>query len=290
MLISAMTQGRWASGVLEMSPALEDELDQEEEAMELELFDPRNPGLPTLPPPTVPPAPMPNLGVPDPLIIPVCPTLDVPIRHFECPLAALARIQTATGVTMTQVQVLEDVRDHVRGAVCVAAYVAAELEGRNSKLIAAFRESFGVSPDSIPSWRTSPGGWSHGRIVRQRFLGARRLLASSAVLYSCWGRPRHAGGPEPDPDYFALAQPGGYWIALGRRYWQASHYTTRTYAYLLAALRAYYGPLLSDAPLMQSAAVRLLGNAHCYIRFVIQILNSSRPAWVEEGCPSGGFI
>jgi len=266
---------------------LEEEL--EEEAIELEAPGPsaRNPPMPTLPPPAVPPVPMPNPDIPPPIIVPLCPNLDVPLRHLECSDAALAHVQAVTGVLMTRAQVLEDMRNHARDAVCVAAHVAAELEGRDPKLVPAFSESFGVSPDSVPPWRTSPGGWNHGRIVRQRFLGARRLLASGAVLYSCWGRPRRAGGPEPNPDYLALARPREYWIALGRRYWETPNFNTRTYAFLFAALRAYYGPLLSDVPLMRAPSLRLLGNVHCYIRFVIRLLNRSRPQWVEEGCPTG---
>jgi hypothetical protein len=197
----------------------------------------------------------------------------------------------AAGVQMTRADVLADIQDHVRIAACVASDMATRLGTRDPKLVAEFSASFGQAIDA--TWR--PGGWSHGRVVQQRFLGARRLLVSGAVAYSCWGRPRGAGGPETDLDYLALASPGEYWIALGRRYWEARDVNiktfasdTRTFAFLLAAMRAYYGPLLSDARLMSAPSLRLIRNIHCYLRFAKRLLNWPKPQWVEDGCPSGG--
>lgn len=263
----------------------------EDEALELELFDPpgRNPGLPTLPPPAIPPVPMPNPDVPPPALSPSCPGLGTPpVPLFECPDSVLARITTDAGMPMNRAAVLTDIQRHIRVAACVASDMATRLGARDPRLVAEFSEAFGQPIDT--PWR--PGGWSHGRVVQQRFLGARRLLVSGDVLYSCWGRPRRAGGPETDPDYLALASPGEYWIALGRRYWKARDINlktfamdTRTFAILLAALRAYYGPLLSDA----TPTARVIRNINCYLRFAKRLLNWPNPQWVEDGCPSGGL-
>jgi hypothetical protein len=213
---------------------------------------------------------------------------DVPIRRFECPAEALLRIKTVTGITMTRAEVLDSVRLQAGNAAGVAAKTASRLASPDATTVAAFENTFRVKHDS--SWRAPAAGWSHSRIVRQRFLGAHRLLKSGALLYSCWGRPRVARGPETSPDYLALAQPGQYWIALGRRYWEANRdgdVDTTTHAFLFAALRAYYGPLLSDAPATLVPPVRMLGNIHCYIQFVANMFNAKLPNWVADNCPKG---
>ena len=123
---------------------------------------------------------------------------------------------------MTVGQVLSSVQLQAGNAAGVAAKTAARLESPDPIVISAFANTFGVKHDS--SWRApGPGTGAYGRIVRQRFLGAHRLLKSGSLLYSCWGRPTYPGGPELDPDYLVLVQPGQYWIALGRRYWEAVH-------------------------------------------------------------------
>ena len=210
---------------------------------------------------------------------------DVPMRRFACPADALARIQAVMGIPMTVGEVLSSVQLQAGNAAGVAAKTAARLESPDAIARAAFENTFGVKHDT--SWRAPGAGWSYGRIVRQRFLGAHRLLKSGALLYSCWGRPSGAGGPEIDPDYLVLAQPKQYWIALGRRYWEAvkkGDVDTTTHAFLFAALRAYYGPLLSDAPLTLAPS-RVFGNIHCYIQFVVRLFNANLPDWVETNCP-----
>ena len=209
----------------------------------------------------------------------------VPMRRFACPAEALEHIRAMTGMPMTVGQVLSSVQLQAGNAAGVAAKTAARLESPDPIVISAFANTFGVKHDS--SWRAPGPGWSYGRIVRQRFLGAHRLLKSGSLLYSCWGRPTSPGGPELDPDYLVLVQPGQYWIALGRRYWEAVHkgdVDTTTHAFLFAALWAYYGPLLSGAPLTL-APVRMLGNIHCYIKFVTSIFGTNLPDWVEANCP-----
>jgi hypothetical protein len=229
----------------------------------------------------------PIVGHPRPSIVAVTFGEDVPLKRFECSPAALLSIQTVTGIANTREQVLDSVRFQAGNAAGVAAKVASQLHVPDSTLASVFYNAFAVTHDSVPSW-ARPGGWTHGRIVRQRFLGARHLLKSGSFLYSCWGRPRGAGGPDTNPDYLVLALPGQYWLALGRRYWQAytnSDIDTTTHAFLFAALRAYYGPLLSDSPLAQRPYVRNLGNIHCYIQFVINLLNTKLLDWVEADCP-----
>ena len=213
---------------------------------------------------------------------------DAPIRRFECPAEALLRIKAVTGITMSQAQVLDSVRFQAGNAAGVAAEAASRLASPDATVVSAFENTFRVKHDS--SWRAPTAGWSHSRIVRERFLGAHRLLKSGALLYSCWGRPRGAGGPETSPDYLALAQPGKYWIALGRRYWEATRdgdVDTTTHAFLFAALRAYYGPVLSDAPATVAAPAHMLGNIHCYIQFVAAMFNAKLPDWVADNCPKG---
>ena len=211
---------------------------------------------------------------------------DVPMRHFACPADGLAQIRAVMGTpAMTVGEVLSSVQLQAGNAAGVAAKTAARLESPDAIVISAFENTFGVKHDS--SWRAPGPGWSYGRIVRQRFLGAHRLLKSGALLYSCWGRPSSAGGPEINPDYLVLAQPGKYWIALGRRYWEAVHngdVDTTTHTFLFAALWAYYGPLLSGAPL-STAPIRTLNNIHCYIKFVTSVFNSKVPDWVQANCP-----
>lgn len=211
---------------------------------------------------------------------------DVPLRRFECSADALARIQAVTGHVMTQAEVLDSVRFQAGNAAGVAAKVATRLQSTDSILVSTFQSTLGVSLTSGPSWRPT-GGWSHGQIVRQRFLGAHRLLKSGALLYSCWGRPRGAGGLEANPNYLALARPGQYWIGLGRQYWEAvrnGDVDTTTHAFLFAALRAYYGPQLSDATALQAPSVPPFSNIHCYIKFVANLLNAKLPTWVEDNC------
>jgi hypothetical protein len=211
---------------------------------------------------------------------------DVPMRHFACPADGLTNIRTLIGMPMMTVgQVLSSVQLQAGNAAGVAAKTAARLESPDAIVVLAFAACFGVKHDS--AWRAPGAAWSYGRIVRQRFLGAHRLLKSGSLLYSCWGRPAGAGGPEIDPDYLVLAQPGRYWIALGRRYWEAvrkGDVDTTTHAFLFAALWAYYGPLLSGAPLTL-APVRMLSNIHCYIKFVTSVFNTNVPDWVEANCP-----
>ena len=207
---------------------------------------------------------------------------NVPIQRFECSAEARQRIQAVTGAVLLQGQIRARVRLQAGNAASLATKAATRLQTVDSNLFSSFHDAFGVEPNSRPSW-APPGGWTHAQIVRQRFLGAHKHLKTPSLLYSCWGRPRGAGGPEVNPDYLALALPGQYWIALGLRYWQADQAKdsdTTTYALLLAALRAYYGPLLSDAPL-----VRKIGNLHCYIQFVADLLNANLPSWVESNCP-----
>lgn len=231
--------------------------------------------------------PPPSVGPPRQSIVSVAFGEEVPIRRFECSAEAILRIQAVTGIVKTREELLESVRFQAGNAAGVAAKVASRLQVPDSTLASVFHNAFGVTHDSVPSW-ARPGGWNHGRIVRQRFLGARRLLKSGSLLYSCWGRPRRAGGPETNPDYLVLALPRQYWIALGRRYWEADRNVdvdTTTHAFLFAALRAYYGPLLSDAPPLQAPLVRMLGNIHCYIQFVVDLLNAKLPDWVQANCP-----
>jgi hypothetical protein len=208
---------------------------------------------------------------------------NVPIQRFECSEEARQRIQAATGAAvLLQGQIRARVRLQARNAAGLAKKAAKSLETVDPNLFLSFKDAFSVEPNSPPSW-ARPGGWTHARIVRQRFLGAHKHLTSTSLLYSCWGKPRGAGGPEVNPDYLALALPGKYWIALGRRFWQADQskdFDTTTYALLLAALRAYYGPLLSDSPL-----VRKIGNLHCYVQFVADLFNANLPDWVGSNCP-----
>jgi len=207
--------------------------------------------------------------------------------HFECSAEARQRIQNVTGAVLLQAQILNRVRLQVGNAASLAKKAATRLQTVDDALSSIFQNAFGVAPNSRPSW-AGPGAWTHAQIVRQRFLGAHKHLKTPSLLFSCWGRPRGAGGPEVDPDYLALALPGKYWIALGRRYWQADQnkdFDTTTYALLLAALRAYYGPLLSNAPLEQAPLVRKIGNIHCYIQFVADLFNANLPVWVESNCP-----
>jgi hypothetical protein len=214
--------------------------------------------------------------------------VDVPIKRFECPADALPRIQAVTGFTMTHAQILSSVSIQAGNAAGVAKEAAARLVSPDPKVVSAFQNTFGVTPDSFPSSRPRSGAWNLGRIVRQRFLGAHRLLTSGALLYSCWGRPRQAGGPETSPNYLVLAQPSQYWIALGRLYWEAQgkgDVDTTTHAFLFAALRAYYGPLLSDATPTQAPSLRVIRNTHCYIQFVVRLFNSNLPDWVDINCP-----
>jgi hypothetical protein len=210
----------------------------------------------------------------------------VPIRHFECPADALPRIKAVTGITLTAAEVSSRIRFQAGNAAGVATEVAKRLLSPDATAVSAFQNTFGISPDAFPSTLPRSGAWNWGRIVRQRFLGAHRLLKSGALLYSCWGRPRIAGGPETSPDYLVLAQPSQYWIALGRLYWEATRkgdVDTTTHAFLLAALRAYYGPLLSDASGM-AVPLRVFDNLHCHLQFAISLFNANLPDWVDANC------
>jgi len=211
----------------------------------------------------------------------------VQIQRFECSAEAQQRIQTVTGAVLLQIQIRNRVRLQAGNAAGLATKAAKRLETLDSDLFTTFQNAFGEKPDTRPKWAPA-GGWTHAQIVRQRFLGANKYLKDPWVIYSCWGRPRGAGGPEVNPDYLALALPGKHWIALGRRYWQADqakNFDTTTYSLLLAALRAYYGPLLSDAPLAQAPLVRKIGNIYCYIQFAADLFNANLPDWVESNCP-----
>jgi hypothetical protein len=211
---------------------------------------------------------------------------NVGIQRFECSAEARQRIQDVTGAVLLQAQIHNRVRLQAGNAASLAKKAATRLQTVDDTLSSIFHNVFGVEANSPPSWAPR-GGWTHARIVQQRFLGAHKHLKTPSLLYSCWGRPRGAG-PEVNPDYLALALPGKYWIALGRRYWQADQdkdFDTTTYALLLAALRAYYGPLLSNAPLQQAPLVRKIGNIHCYAQFVADVFNLNLPDWVEANCP-----
>jgi hypothetical protein len=213
--------------------------------------------------------------------------VDVPIKRFECSPDALLRIQAVTGFTTTHAGTLSKVRLQAGNAAGVAKKAADRLASPDGNVISAFQNTFGKTPDAFPTSSPRPGAWNLGKIVRQRFLGAHRLLTSGALLYSCWGRPRKAGGPEVNPNYLVLAQPGQYWIALGRLYWEADRngdVDTTTHAFLFAALRAYYGPLLSDATPTQAPSLRVIRNIHCYIQFVVRLFNSNLPTWVDINC------
>jgi hypothetical protein len=202
--------------------------------------------------------------------------IDVPMRHIECSSASVQKI-IDIGPFASREEALERLTMDIGHAAFVAHNSATALAAREEKAITAFKETFGVDPfrTDLPA-----GRWTGGKIVQARFAGAFKLLNSGAILYSCWGLPRKAGGPESNPNYTIKVKPNNYWMALGRKYWEESDNDVRAAMCLSAALRIAYGEWVKEGLLNRQA-----NQVTCYIKFGFRLLDADLPAFVANTCP-----
>lgn len=202
--------------------------------------------------------------------------IDVPMRHIECSSASVQKI-IDIGPFISRAEAIERLTMDIGHAAFVAHNSATALAAREEKTITAFKETFAVDPfrTDLPA-----GRWTGGRIVQARFAGAFKLLNSGAILYSCWGLPRKAGGPEANPNYTIKVKPNNYWMALGRKYWEESDNDVRTAMCLSAALRIAYGEWVKEGLLNRQA-----NQVTCYIKFGFKLLDADLPAFVANTCP-----
>lgn len=146
---------------------------------------------------------------------------------FTCPAATLTALRTALGnpgLTVAQLQtaLMEGLR-RTSTALNTAATLL-EAHPRTAAAATAFRSVFGVSPDTVPRWRTAAMRWRDlGELVATRLRSARRILDGGQIRFICFdtsdpdcGRLLSAGGSVT----FAFTTPPDYRMTLCAQFWQ----------------------------------------------------------------------
>jgi hypothetical protein len=201
--------------------------------------------------------------------------IEVPVRHFECRPGARGVLDSFLPQPLPVAERIDMLRKDAGGAAYLAKMVAGALDGPTAAAVAVFQQAFGPAPTVVLKGGKEP----IGRIVRRRFEGTFKLLASGALLYSC-GLPVKGGGPEQNGlDYGFKVRSGEFWIALGLHFWIELFSDDRFAMLLMAALRVGYGKWVTESTLSANTA-----NAFCYAKFAFRALGAEPPPFVEVKC------